>query len=96
MPNTLSAKKRLRQNDVRRLRNRKLVSRLKTALKKFAAAPTVAEQEALLPQTFSALDRAVRQGIVHRNKADRKKSQAARTLEKAKASAAASAPSSPV
>ena len=94
MPNTLSAKKRLRQNEIRRMRNRRLVSRLKTALKKFSAAPTIAEQETLLPQTFSALDRAVRQGIVHRNKADRKKSQAARALEKAKASAAAGASSS--
>ena len=94
MPNTLSAKKRLRQNEIRRMRNRKLVSRLKTALKKFSTAPTVAEQETLLPLTFSALDRAVRQGIVHRNKADRKKGQAARALEKAKASAAAGTSSS--
>ncbi len=87
MPNTASAKKRERQNVKRRLRNRLLVSRLRTQLRKFRAAASPDEMAAQLSPAFSALDHAVTKGVLHRKTADRKKSRLALALKKAQAGA---------
>ena len=76
MSHTLSARKRQRQNVKRRLRNRSVKTHLKTRLKRFDAAvaagsPEEARKQATLVQKF--FDKAVTRGVVHRNRASRKK-----------------------
>jgi small subunit ribosomal protein S20 len=82
MPNIKSAAKRVRQDEKRRMRNRINKSKLRTALKKYDGAEDKAEA---LPKAFAALDRAVGKGVIHRNKADRKKSRLAKKLQKEQA-----------
>ncbi len=77
MPNTKSAKKRVRQNVVRRLRNKVVKSKMKTETKKLLAHINDNDAEAAtatLPLTVSALDKAVQKGVMLRNTAARKKS----------------------
>ena len=77
MPNTQSAKKRLRQSIVRRARNRAAKSSIKGQIRKVrdaiaAANLDVAEAEFRL--TAKRLDKAAAAGIVHANLAARVKS----------------------
>ncbi len=76
MPNIKAAEKWARQTEKRSVRNRDAKSRLKTLFKKGAtgAAP-IAEVE-------SAFDKAAGKGLIHRNKAARKKSRLAKALAK--------------
>ncbi len=76
MPNTESAKKRLRSNVRRRFINRVRKSRAKTSEKRLLAAIATgdaAAAKAALAVCFSELDRAAKSGSIHKNKADRKK-----------------------
>lgn len=76
MPNSPSAKKRLRQDAVRRLRNRQKKSRLATNEKKFRASLAsgdLAQAEQYLTKTLSLYDKAAKTNVVHANKVDRKK-----------------------
>jgi small subunit ribosomal protein S20 len=77
MPNTPSAKKRMRQDAVRRTRNRSTKSALRTQLRKVREA--VAAKEVETSQTeFRALvkklDRAAAHNVIHKNRAARTKS----------------------
>ena len=77
MPNTKSAKKRLRQNADRRTRNRALRSEVRTQCRKVREAIKAADAEAAEAEFRLAakkLDRAGAQNIVHRNAAARLKS----------------------
>lgn len=77
MPNLASAKKRLRQNEKKRLRNTAAKTRIKTEVKKaIAGAENVA---------VSVIDRAAAKGIIHKNAAARKKSRLAKRLAAASA-----------
>lgn len=72
-----SGLKRRRQNEVRRLRNRAVRTRVRNAIKDLRTAisgsdPT--QVELLLPRTVSAIDVGVRKGVFHRNTANRFKS----------------------
>lgn len=80
MANTPSARKRIRTNARRRLRNLMIRSKLKTLAKKSmqtsnTKAPTSAEA---LADALKALDQAANKGIIHRKQADRRKSRLAR------------------
>lgn len=86
MANTRSAVKRTKQNERRRQRNRAARSKIRsvlksasTALESQPAAATAAVRDAL-----RTLDKAVTQGVLHRNTAARKKSALARSLRSAK------------
>ncbi len=77
MPNIKSAKKRVLIAEVRRNRNIADKTRMKTQLKKFAAAvqdgnKTAAERELLA--SVSVLDKSATKGVIHKNAAARKKS----------------------
>jgi small subunit ribosomal protein S20 len=72
MPNTKSAKKRLRQNSKQRLVNQVVKTRIKTETKKALAG----EENAAV----SVIDRAFSKGVIHRNAAARKKSRLAKKL----------------
>jgi small subunit ribosomal protein S20 len=87
MPNTQSAKKRLRQNEVRRLRNRSVKSTIRTLIRKVQTAVDAndvetAEQEYRL--AAKQLDRAGQRNIIHRNRAARIKSRLQRLIKAAK------------
>ena len=79
MANTKSAIKRNRQNERRRLRNRAVRSKLRTALK-VARAVQGAEQRPIVQEALRTLDKAVSKGVIHPNTAARKKSALARRL----------------
>jgi len=94
MPHTRSAKKQLRKNEKRRLRNRATVKAIKTQLKKVAATSTSGTLEDLRKQYDLAakkLDKAAAKRVIHPNLAARKKAQLARLI-RAKEQAAKSAP----
>jgi small subunit ribosomal protein S20 len=84
--NTTSAIKRMRQSEKRRLRNRAVRSRVRTALKTARTAVTTPDDEAraAVLQAIRTLDKAVTKGVIHRNTAARKKSALARRLNPAK------------
>jgi small subunit ribosomal protein S20 len=85
VPNIKAAIKWQRQTDRRTVRNLDMKTRLKTLFKKAKANP---EQAASVEGQF---DKASRKGIIHPNKAARKKSRLARAIRTA-AIAAAAAP----
>ncbi|MEQ8786536.1 MAG: 30S ribosomal protein S20 [Pirellulaceae bacterium] len=92
MPNTKSAKKRLRQSEVRRQRNKAVKTSLRSQIRKVRAAVAAgeietAEQEFVL--TARKLDRAGSRYIIHRNTASRLKSRLQKLIRKAKQPAAA-------
>jgi len=86
LPNIKSAIKRVEVSKRKNLRNRMIKSSMKTSLKKFdtAVAAGSASSE-LLSATSSAIDRAAAKGVIHKNAANRKKSRAAKRMNKAQA-----------
>jgi small subunit ribosomal protein S20 len=85
MANTRSAAKRARQAERRRLRNKSVLTGLKRQQKKLAEAIASGDQakaQVALNVLASRLDKAAKRGIVHRNLANRRKSQAAKLLAK--------------
>jgi small subunit ribosomal protein S20 len=83
MANIKSQIKRNRQNERRRLRNKSGRSALRTRVKRFEQALAEGERDAAesgYRVAARALDKAASAGIVHRNKAARKKSRLARKL----------------
>jgi small subunit ribosomal protein S20 len=70
MANTKSAAKRARQTERRALRNRRVLSRIRT-LSKRAAKPNVPAND--INALISAIDKAAKRGIIHRNAAIRRK-----------------------
>jgi small subunit ribosomal protein S20 len=98
MPHTSSAKKRLRQNEKRRLHNRAIKKALKTQVKKVAATAETAGVDQLRQEYQLAakkLDKAAAKRVIHPNLAARKKSQLARLLHAKATTAAAPAPNAP-
>lgn len=80
MPHTKSAKKRLRQNEKRRLHNRAVKKTLKQQIKKFLEVLKTGTSEQVKREyniTAQKLDRAAARRVVHRNLAARKKSKLA-------------------
>ncbi len=83
MAHSLSATKRIRQNEKRRLRNRSDRSQLRTQVKKVRQALEENELETartLLPQTASLIDRLVKKGVIHSNTGSRYLSRLARKV----------------
>ncbi len=76
MANMKSAEKRMRQTTKRRVRNRNVRTRLRSAVKKFRQAEGAQRVEAL-PATYSEIDRAWKTGVIHKNAAARYKSRLA-------------------
>ena len=84
MPNCKSAEKRIRQAANRNLLNKSRKSRVKTLEKSFmtkVAANDVEGATAAYNQAIGAYDKAVKAGVCHRNKANRKKSRLYATLK---------------
>ncbi|SDB51756.1 small subunit ribosomal protein S20 [Ruminococcaceae bacterium FB2012] len=82
MPNIKSAKKRVKVIQTKTLRNKMIKSDLKTALKKADAAVANgdADKAEAVKAAIKKVDMACTKGIIHKNKAARKKSQLAKSL----------------
>jgi len=83
MANHVSALKRYRQSQRRRLINQMNRQRLKTQLKKLRTAITsgkAADVKAILPETFGVIDRSVQKGVIKKNTARRYKSRLAKRI----------------
>jgi small subunit ribosomal protein S20 len=74
LPNIKAAVKWVRQSDKRTLRNRDIKTRLKTLFKKAKASGEVA----VVSNVESQFDKAAQKGVIHANKAARKKSRLAK------------------
>ncbi|MBR2974448.1 MAG: 30S ribosomal protein S20 [Clostridia bacterium] len=83
MPNIKSAKKRVSVTATKKLQNQMVRSQMLTAVKKFNAAISENNLELakeLMPLASSKIDAAAKKNVIHKNAANRKKSQIARTL----------------
>ncbi|MDD6083852.1 MAG: 30S ribosomal protein S20 [Oscillospiraceae bacterium] len=82
MPNIKSAMKRVKVNKVKAASNKARKSNLKTMLKKAdtAVATNAADKEAAIRLAIKRVDQAAAKGLIHKNKAARKKSQLAKKL----------------
>ena len=90
MPNTISAKKRLRQNEALRLRNRSIRSSVRTQIKKVRAAVTegdFAKAEDEYKVAAKKLDKAGACSIFHPNTSARYKSRLQKLIKAAKSAA---------
>lgn len=93
MPNIKSAKKRMRIEEKRRLRNNTVKSAVRTYLTKarssIAAAPAEETTEEAIREAVSNLDKAVSKGVLHKNNAARRKSRLMARLHAAQQAKAA-------
>jgi small subunit ribosomal protein S20 len=92
MPHNNSARKRMRKNEVRRVRNKSRLSELKTIRKQLLRALHDKEQskaEGLYVELTKALDQAAAKKTIHKNAAARAKSRIALKVQAAKAAPAA-------
>ena len=88
MPNSASAKKRLRQNQARRLKNRSIKSSVRTAIRKVRTAVDTGDAEASTTAFQAAtkqLDQAAAKNVIHANKAARTKSRLSKAIKGVKA-----------
>ena len=91
VPNIKSAEKWVRQSEKRTLRNRDVKTRLKTLFKNAAKSGDPAVTTAVEGQ----FDKAATKGIIHPNKAARKKSRLAKAANAARAAAPQAAAAKP-
>jgi|APHig6443717817_1056837.scaffolds.fasta_scaffold00773_8 small subunit ribosomal protein S20 len=82
MPNIKSAKKRVKVNKVKAANNKSRKTNLKTVLKKasLAVKNNDANIEDSVKLAIKKIDQAAAHNLIHKNKAARKKSQLAKTL----------------
>ncbi len=87
MPILKSAKKRLRQNKKRERGNKIFKDRMKEAVKNIRSlvdAKKTDEAEKNLSDTYKAIDKAAKKGIIKEQTADRKKSRLSALINKSK------------
>lgn len=83
MANTLSSKKRIRQNEKHRLRNKTVRTRTRSFIKRAHLAIEEGNPEnatVAVNKAISEIDRAKSKGILHRNNAARRKSRLMKRL----------------
>jgi small subunit ribosomal protein S20 len=86
MAHSLSARKRIRQNEKHRRRNRGRRERLKGELRRFQSALESGDQGRIqeeLAKAQKAVDKASTKGILHRRNADRRKARLAKAASRA-------------
>lgn len=87
MANTKSAKKRIRQNEKRRLRNRFFKGNARSFIKRARLAiqqGNLEEAEMWVRKAYKALDKAASKGVIHPNNAARRKSRLMSMLNRAR------------
>ena len=87
MAHTLSAKKRIRQNEKRRLRNKAYKTKMRTLTKKFIEAVNSGDAS-LAEKSFSSVSKEIlkisSKGVIHKNQASRRISRLAKKLNSLK------------
>ncbi|MBD3282331.1 MAG: 30S ribosomal protein S20 [Candidatus Portnoybacteria bacterium] len=89
MPIMRSAKKELRKNKRRRVRNLRRFDELKDKIKKvevLAKEGKIDEAQKSLSEAYKAIDKSAKNGLIKKNNASRKKARLARLVKKAKES----------
>ncbi len=90
MPNTASAKKRLRQNEKRRLRNRWYKGQMRSFIKRARQAIEAGDWETaeeMIRRAYKAIDKAASKGVIHKNNAARRKARLMALFNRARARA---------
>ncbi|SHE75215.1 small subunit ribosomal protein S20 [Chryseobacterium vrystaatense] len=82
MANHKSALKRIRQNEVRKVRNRYYHKTARTAIKVLRNEEDKAAATEQLPKVIALLDRLAKKNIIHKNKAANLKSKLAKHVNK--------------
>lgn len=80
MANHISALKRIRQNEKRRLHNRYYAKTMRNAVKKFRLITDKKEAEEQFPRIASLIDGIAKRNIIHKNKAANLKSKLAKQV----------------
>jgi small subunit ribosomal protein S20 len=80
MANHKSAKKRIRANETKRLRNRYQHKTTRTAVKKLRGAATKDEASALLKEVTAMIDKLAKKNIIHCKNAANQKSKLSRMV----------------
>ncbi|MBX2840320.1 MAG: 30S ribosomal protein S20 [Flammeovirgaceae bacterium] len=78
MANHKSAKKRIRANEAKRLRNRYQLKSTRSAVKKLRSTTDKGEADVLYKKVSSMLDKLAKKNIIHKNNAANKKSKLAK------------------
>jgi small subunit ribosomal protein S20 len=78
MANTKSAAKRARQTAKRSLRNRRVLTNLRTLQKRTRSSEKADGSQ--IKSLISAIDKAAKRGVIHRNAANRRKARLTRAL----------------
>ena len=81
MANHLSAKKRIRQAESRRVRNKYQARTMRNAVKKLKNTTDKAEAAEQYPKVVSMLDKLAKTNVIHKNKASNLKSKLAKHVE---------------
>jgi small subunit ribosomal protein S20 len=81
VPNIKSAKKRARLAEENRKKNKGLKTRVKNLTRKLKEEKDPKKKEELLKEAYSAVDKAVKNNVIHKNTAARKKAQFTRIVK---------------
>ena len=82
MANHKSAKKRIRANAAKRLRNRYQAKTTRTLIKTIHLSTDKAEAQTLFNKVASLLDKLAKRNVIHKNKAANQKSKLAKSIAK--------------
>jgi small subunit ribosomal protein S20 len=82
MANHKSAEKRIRANEIKRVRNRYQHKTTRTIVKKLRSATVKADAETLLKQVSSMIDKLAKKKVIHWKKAANQKSKLTRLVSK--------------
>jgi small subunit ribosomal protein S20 len=82
MANHKSAEKRIRANEIKRVRNRYQHKTTRTQIKKLRSATVKSEAEALLKEVSSMIDKLAKKNIIHWKKAANQKSRLSKVVNK--------------
>ncbi len=87
MPNIKSAKKRVKTDQIKRERNKDQITSMRTAIKKVKVSAKDENKEIAIQKLNEAnkkIDKAVKSGLIHKNKAARNKSKLAKIVDNIK------------
>ena len=81
MPNNKQSEKRLRQDEKKRLTNKRTQSAMRTAIRRVRDAPDAEAAQAAIPEAYKRIDKASQKNVIHANAAARYKSNLHRTAD---------------
>jgi small subunit ribosomal protein S20 len=82
MANHKSAEKRIRANEIKRVRNRYQHKTTRTLIKRLKGSTVKSEAQTLFNEVASLVDRLAKKGIIHRKKASNQKSKLSKHISK--------------